>query len=347
MIFMKRFIVAFVLIMCLPCVSFAHQGRTDSSGGHRDYDNDSGLGSYHYHHGYEAHLHTDGICPYDYDSFGSSSESSYNLYTPFYNSDDDINEVYNDGYDYGYESGYADSKKETIPSLAVAFSVPTIVASILTYRSNSKAHKENRTIFQLQQQRRKEEISLEETRKATRYQKLTLQSETEEEKAKLLKEIEEYRDQAKNAKQAADDHMRPFLKTIESQVTYQKEEIEKLKAERKRLEEINGNLQKEIEENSAQPNNILSHLIPKGTIINADGYPVEITPTGLRGDKYLVVINRNSEVYHHPGCYHAWSTNRVNIVVAQKTHRPCSACKHLLPDMHWYRKYIAEKEKQK
>lgn len=42
----------------------AHSGRTDSSGGHHDYKNKSGLGSYHYHHGYPAHLHTNGICPY-------------------------------------------------------------------------------------------------------------------------------------------------------------------------------------------------------------------------------------------------------------------------------------------
>ena len=44
--------------------SNAHSGRTDSSGGHRDNKNKSGLGSYHYHcGGYPAHLHTNG-CPY-------------------------------------------------------------------------------------------------------------------------------------------------------------------------------------------------------------------------------------------------------------------------------------------
>lgn len=44
---------------------FAHSGRTDSSGGHRDNKNKSGLGSYHYHcGGYPAHLHNGGYCPY-------------------------------------------------------------------------------------------------------------------------------------------------------------------------------------------------------------------------------------------------------------------------------------------
>lgn len=43
----------------------AHSGRTDSSGGHKDNKNKSGLGSYHYHcGGYPAHLHDGGVCPY-------------------------------------------------------------------------------------------------------------------------------------------------------------------------------------------------------------------------------------------------------------------------------------------
>lgn len=45
--------------------TFAHSGRTDSSGGHRDNRNRSGLGSYHYHHGYGPHLHPNGVCPYE------------------------------------------------------------------------------------------------------------------------------------------------------------------------------------------------------------------------------------------------------------------------------------------
>lgn len=57
-----------------PIVSEAHSGRTDSSGGHHDYKNKSGLGSYHYHcGGYPAHLHPNGVCPYA--SQGSTSTS--------------------------------------------------------------------------------------------------------------------------------------------------------------------------------------------------------------------------------------------------------------------------------
>lgn len=60
----------------------AHSGRTDSNGGHHDYKNKSGLGSYHYHcGGYPAHLHENGVCPYsgsgnvaEYDDFSVSVE---------------------------------------------------------------------------------------------------------------------------------------------------------------------------------------------------------------------------------------------------------------------------------
>ena len=56
---------------------YAHSGRTDSSGGHKDNKNKSGLGSYHYHcGGHPAHLHTNGVCPYSSKSSTPSSSSS-------------------------------------------------------------------------------------------------------------------------------------------------------------------------------------------------------------------------------------------------------------------------------
>lgn len=59
--------VAFLSCQCPDAfiTASAHSGRTDSSGGHHDNKNKSGLGNYHYHHGYSAHLHTNGVCPYD------------------------------------------------------------------------------------------------------------------------------------------------------------------------------------------------------------------------------------------------------------------------------------------
>lgn len=57
-------------------IAQAHSGRTDSQGGHHDYKNKSGLGSYHYHHGYPAHLHPNGVCPYDNANATSTSKQN-------------------------------------------------------------------------------------------------------------------------------------------------------------------------------------------------------------------------------------------------------------------------------
>lgn len=55
--------IALLTIFLLPAVAFAHPGQTDEDGGHYD----RSTGEYHYHHGYPAHQHTGGQCPYDFD----------------------------------------------------------------------------------------------------------------------------------------------------------------------------------------------------------------------------------------------------------------------------------------
>lgn len=79
------------LTVVLACTSlFAHSGRTDSNGGHKDNKNKSGLGYYHYHcGGYPAHLHENGVCPYKSGETTSSSngnKSSVQSNTPKYTS---------------------------------------------------------------------------------------------------------------------------------------------------------------------------------------------------------------------------------------------------------------------
>lgn len=72
---MRKVLLAMVAIfgvLSLIMTVSAHSGRTDSNGGHKDNNNVSGLGGYHYHcGGYPAHLHTKGYCPYT-DIFPSS-----------------------------------------------------------------------------------------------------------------------------------------------------------------------------------------------------------------------------------------------------------------------------------
>ena len=57
-------------------ITFAHSGRTDSDGEHRDNKNKIGLGNYYYHcGGHPAHLHTNGVCPYSNHSAHNSKAS--------------------------------------------------------------------------------------------------------------------------------------------------------------------------------------------------------------------------------------------------------------------------------
>ena len=47
-----------LVLLVLPIQ--AHSGRTDSDGGHYN----RSTNEYHYHHGYPAHDHPNGVCPY-------------------------------------------------------------------------------------------------------------------------------------------------------------------------------------------------------------------------------------------------------------------------------------------
>ena len=93
---MKHFL-CFLLLFSLSfsTLAFAHGGRTDSDGGHHDYNNVSGLGSYHYHHGYEAHLHPNGICPYEAEAAPAESAEPIVTDTQTDTQTDEIEEKFN------------------------------------------------------------------------------------------------------------------------------------------------------------------------------------------------------------------------------------------------------------
>ena len=79
---MGRIVTSVFVAICVALISinsYAHSGRTDSSGGHRDNKNKSGLGSYHYHcGGHPAHLHKNGVCLYSSKAKKSSNKSKSN-----------------------------------------------------------------------------------------------------------------------------------------------------------------------------------------------------------------------------------------------------------------------------
>lgn len=76
---LKKIFVIFFVCIFIGAVSYAHSGRTDSSRGHRDNQNKSGLGNYHYHcGGNPAHLHQNGSCPYSSNSEETSIKVNSN-----------------------------------------------------------------------------------------------------------------------------------------------------------------------------------------------------------------------------------------------------------------------------
>ena len=77
---MKKLITVFLVVLFLfssALLALAHPGNTDIRGGHRDSD----TGIYHYHHGYPAHQHPNGECPYNFEdkssSYGSNSSNDF------------------------------------------------------------------------------------------------------------------------------------------------------------------------------------------------------------------------------------------------------------------------------
>lgn len=91
---MKKILLTLTLLICVSSslIAFAHSGRTDGSGGH---NSSSG---YHYHHGYSAHKHTNGKCPYDFDDqtdhSSGSSTTTYNLYSDDSGTEPDLAAIY-------------------------------------------------------------------------------------------------------------------------------------------------------------------------------------------------------------------------------------------------------------
>ncbi len=83
------FFITLILILSLSFTAPAHPGKTDGNGGH--YDNNAG--EYHYHHGYPAHQHTNGKCPYDFeDKTNHNAGSTTNKTTSSTYSDSYYNE---------------------------------------------------------------------------------------------------------------------------------------------------------------------------------------------------------------------------------------------------------------
>ena len=126
----KKIIAVLALLSLLTPLASAHPGHTDAAGGHWD----SSTGEYPYHHGYPAHQHENGICPYeqpevqelaaedeyDYD-YGPEAETDFDSKREAWASGfesgidysfdkRDTDSAYSAGYADGYEQGLAEGR---------------------------------------------------------------------------------------------------------------------------------------------------------------------------------------------------------------------------------------------
>ncbi len=106
----KKIIAVLALLSLLTPLASAHPGHTDAAGGHWD----SSTGEYHYHHGYPAHQHENGICPYDpsYSTAAATTQSEEEAPAAQAPAESEGNTMYNEGlgddgtYETAYNLGY-------------------------------------------------------------------------------------------------------------------------------------------------------------------------------------------------------------------------------------------------
>lgn len=155
---MKKIILyILIIIILLVPTSFAHKGRTDSNGGHYD----SSTKEYHYHHGYSAHQHINGVCPYSDISANGSSTGQYSfsdindelltdLQSENRNLENEISELEEKIYDYEYEleqTGFnsiedldnkVDELESNISNMWFCFFIIVILSIIIFYNIGLK-----------------------------------------------------------------------------------------------------------------------------------------------------------------------------------------------------------------
>ena len=308
---MKKYIcigITFILLV-LPIVAYAHPGRTDSNGGHHDYNNVSGLGSYHYHHGYPAHLHENGICPYDYDDqtnheSNSNSNSSASSYDATYQP-----ETYAE---YGNYDVYLSSGKFHLPGC------PKAKPNGFT-RSLSKV-----TIGY-------EPCPYCKPLKYSSYEKF--------EEQELGKGQEEIPDSENERPHSSNFLLYGFGGVICICAGY------RYFSKRKKNKKLTDKEQNEYNYYFScyafyEPEDFVD--IPKGTYIK-DGLPCSSGngPYGI----YTAYVTKKGKKYHRrESCSKSPYLHTTNLVYAMRLYGPCKRCVNCLPDLSWYKEYIRIKQ---
>lgn len=152
-----------ILVLIMPV--YAHQGRTDANGGH--YDNETG--EYHYHHGYEAHHHINGICPYNYDDqTNHTSGTSYSDVTPKPELHIETPDPHSPAISYVTATPILEENKvfDNLPLIIVAGSITIIITACIIASKLSNLASEKRGYEKLSENLKKKYETLESELKA-------------------------------------------------------------------------------------------------------------------------------------------------------------------------------------
>ncbi|MBO4978797.1 MAG: YHYH domain-containing protein [Clostridia bacterium] len=326
-IFRKYISFLFVLlgIFLLTPPANAHAGKTDASGGH--YDQDSG--TYHYHHGYPAHQHIGGQCPYDFDdktgqSSGSPSTATKETttFTPtpiappssvetlpddeaFLDSEtSQISESAlatrpsspggysgNSGSGGGYSGSHFSPSRTGSDDFSEAFTWLFILAIVIGVIAMIASSVKNQA--EAEERRAREQAQIAQAEKARM------------EKQKALREEQERRQREAAAR-----------------------------AEREQEEKI-----RELH-NAYDGKHILHFVdIPKGSEMNLDGLPREIGAASEWGDKYTFYVTKDGTSFHTKSCYYARYGRATHALRVGTDRHPCKLCGATLPPLEWAIEY--------
>lgn len=309
---MKKMVVSILtIIIALLCCSstIAHSGNTDGNGGHTDHS----TGEYHYHHGYPAHDHPNGVCPYGGVYITSSNSSEHS------NDDADV-------------QGYLDQirrLKNDVSKLQSELSVATkqmkmysTEISELTDKSNSLSEELSNTKMNLSESRKREKnISIWfAVTASTLFVMLVCLS------VNRRKRINEYMiDEQRHAKE----------------MNTAKEKIDTLSS-LNRLNEYSdpySALKEQYQKSAKDAEQLMVLLVPSDTEIGRDGLPKEKGAVRW-GEKYTVYASHTGSCYHRQSCSTLSTTPIHSCLVKKYNLRPCGKCLPQLPDLKWFAEYL-------
>lgn len=338
------FLMAAILASVIP-VS-AHPGRTDENGGHVD----SSTGEYHYHHGYSAHQHEDGKCPYDFDdktglksgtpSSGTKKDSAISSTSPFvpYTSPT---------VSYSYTPKEAKGSDDEVPVFIVIGIVVSlgIVIAVMMGKISSKDSEIYSLSRRIDSEEKAYESKLEELK--LRIESVdSLEKQYEAKIEKLILQLGSYNN-IKNQYESKIWEMQLQIKDLEEKLSDAAEEKEQLlnriqQNESERLDdkrkEINGSLKDKLRYEFGDQYLLKLSGAPENIIFDSDGFPHRYVNDRDQYTFYVGSTNR----YHTMNCRYAMSARKVHAFeVIEKKYHSCGLCYPILPDLSWYKRYIS------